>query len=139
MSQQSYWHVKTSFFFIFYFIVFSFLFFSFFKIKFKSSLFLNIRNKRFGQSSPVQPNPENFFFSLKISKNHFFKTKKLLLKKFFLEKREKKNAILLVFNIRRTRFDQSPPVQPISDFRGGGGPLSLTKDGWKSSCRILDV
>ena len=25
-------------------------------------------------------------------------------------------------NIRRTRFDQSSPVQPISDFRGGGVP-----------------
>ena len=45
-------------------------------------------------------------------------------------------------NIRRTRFDQSSPVQPVSESRGG--PLSMTEeDGGgrsrKSSCLIWDV
>ena len=39
----------------------------------------------------------------------------------------KKNDILLVFQIRRTPFDQSSPLQPVSDLRGGG-PLSVTKN-----------
>ena len=40
-------------------------------------------------------------------------------------------------NIRRTRFDQSSPVNPVSVFRGG--KLSVTKDERKKSlCLILD-
>ena len=45
----------------------------FFFSKKKSSLFLNIRNTQFNQSSSVQPNPQNK--SGKISKNHFFSQK----------------------------------------------------------------
>ena len=41
------------------------------KIKTKSSLFLNIRNMQFDQSSPVQPNPEKK--SRKSQKLTFFK------------------------------------------------------------------
>ena len=40
------------------------------------------------------------------------------------KKRRRKNAIVLVFYIRRTGFDQSSPVQPVSESRGG--PLSVT-------------
>ena len=40
------------------------------------------------------------------------------------------------FNIRRTRFDQSSPVQPVSDFRGGSTNLTNEQ---KSLCLILDL
>ena len=45
-----------------------------------------------------------------------------------------------LFNIRRTRFHKSSPVQPISDFRGGSTRVREDKrtDEWKSLCLILD-
>ena len=39
-------------------------------------------------------------------------------------------------NIRRTQFDQSSPVHPFSESRGG--TMSVTKDKRKSLCLILD-
>ena len=36
------------------------------------------------------------------------------------------NAILLLLNIRRTQFDQSSPVQLVSDFKGVA--LSVTEE-----------
>ena len=48
---------------------------------------------------------------------------------------------LSFFNIRRTRFDQSSAVQPISDFRAGGFPepdKEQTNER-KSLCLILDL
>ena len=58
-------------------------------------------------------------------KNHLKENKKNEERKK-LPKKEKKNAILLVSNIRRTRFDQSSPAQPISESRGGS--TSVTDD-----------
>ena len=40
-------------------------------------------------------------------------------------------------NIRRTQFDQSSLVQPVSESRGGS--LGVTDKGRKSSCLILDM
>ena len=52
----------------------------------------------------------------KISKNHL---KKKIEKK---KKIARKNAILLVLNIRRTQFNQSSPVQPVSNGRTDRNP-----------------
>ena len=35
---------------------------------------------------------------------------------------------MLFSNIRRTRFDQSSPVQPVSDFRGGSTSVTEKED-----------
>ena len=66
----------------------------------KSSLFLNIRNMRFDQSSPVQPNPEK-----KIEKNLenlekiFFSENLKFFKIFCFAEKRRKNAIFLVLPI----------------------------------------
>ena len=46
--------------------------------------------------------------------------------------------------MRRLVFDQSSPVHPVSESRGGGGTLSVTDkqtkdEGWKSLCLIVDA
>ena len=47
---------------------------------------------------------------------------------FFAKKRKEKVMLSSHFsNIRRTQFDQSSPVQPVSESRGG--TLSVTKNG----------
>ena len=53
-------------------------------------------------------NPEKSQKNLKYSHFSFF---------FYFFFAKKKNAILLVSNLRRTRFDQSSPVQPVSEIR----------------------
>ena len=68
--------------------------------------------------SKMSKNSENPIFL----KSFFFNKKKM-----FTEKRRKKWYQLSFFNIRSTQFDQSSPVQPVSDFRGGS--KSVTKDG----------
>ena len=50
----------------------------------------------------------------------FFLNPKFLRRTKIAKKKIIKNALLLVFNIRNTQFDQSSPVQPLSEFRGGG-------------------
>ena len=42
-----------------------------------------------------------------------------MLRKFFFAEKEK-NAILLVFHLRRLVFDQSSPVHRVSEYREGG-------------------
>ena len=52
--------------------------------------------------------------------------------------RLKKNAIPLICQLRRLVFDQSSPVHPVSESRGGSMSVTdeRTKDGRKSSCLI---
>ena len=73
--------------------------FFFFSKQKKSSLFFNIRNTRFDQSSPVQPNPKKtiWIFFKEISKNHFFFKERKNLEICFWRR---KNAILLVLAIK---------------------------------------
>ena len=79
-------------------------------------------------------------------KNHFFSTKKKAINKTKLKIAEKKKKKMLssqFSNIRRTRFDQSSPVHPVSESRGGYPERDIrrTKDKGrrKSSCLILDI
>ena len=48
-------------------------------------------------------------------------------KKIFAEKKKQKIICSYFSNIRRPQFDQSSPVQPVSESRGG--TLSVTEDG----------
>ena len=79
--------------------------------------------------------------SQKISKNHFFFKKFFLLNFFFCRKKRKKKMHSSQFsNIRRTRFDQSSPVQPVSESRGGSTSVTEKKNEQrKSLCLIFDV
>ena len=43
---------------------------------------------------------------------------------FLSEKKQKTSSCIL--NIRNMQFDQSSPVHPVSDFKGG--PLSVTQE-----------
>ena len=101
--------------------IFGKFFFSAKKIK-KSTLFLNIRNTRFDQSSILR-----IFFE-KIWKHPE--------KSFFFRKSQNFENIVVVFwrnkmlfplfcKLRRLVFDQSSTVQPISESRGG--TLSVTE------------
>ena len=75
-------------------------------------MFFNTRTTQFDHNSPVQHNPDkNIGKNLKKSqKINFLYNKKLKKEKKLAVKKKKKNAILLVFNIRRTGFNQSSPV-----------------------------
>ena len=91
------------------------------------------------QSSPFQKY-ENLKKSKKIT---FFQFFFFFENFFFLPKKKKKKKMLSsqFSNIRRTGFDQSSPVNPVSEYRGG--PLSVTHEHTyegrrKSSCLILD-
>ena len=65
--------------------------------------------------------------NLEISQELFFFSKVFRERKKNCQKKKKrKTAIFLVFNIRRTQFDQSTPVQPVSESRGG--TLSMTEE-----------
>ena len=88
----------------------------------------------FDQSSLFQPKPEKkkTWKNLEQSKkNHLF-----------LQIKEKKMQFSKFCQLMRLVFDQSSPVKPVSDFRGGG--LNVAKDGRrmdgrrKSLCLIKD-
>ena len=97
----------------------------------------NQKNVKNGQKS------ENLKKSQKFQKKSlFFKKKCLFWNKNFAGKNKMLSSQFS--NIRRTRFDHSFPVHPVSDFRGG--TLSVTEedkgrtDGRrKSSCLMLDI
>ena len=116
-----------------------------------SSQFSNIRRTGFDQSSPVHPVSEsrggglsvthgrtdgrtkeillsNFYRkSEKISKNLktlIFFILFIFLNFFFFAEKKKKMLSSQFSNIRRMGFDQSSPVQPVSESRGGS--LSAT-------------
>ena len=76
----------------------------------KSSMFPNIRNTWFNQSSPLQCNPEDFFF---------------ILIYFFYWKRKK---LSLFPNIINMQFDQSSPVPQIPEKKSGKICLSHKKN-----------
>ena len=61
----------------------------------------------------------------------FFKNTKFVKRIFF----QTKNAILLVSNIRNTGFNQSSPVQPASEYRGGS--TSVTHGQTEGNPRVL--
>ena len=86
------------------------------------SQFSNIRRMRFDQSSPVQPVSE-IKKSQKISTSPFFQKKNF---NFFCSPEKKKMLSSQFSNIRRTRFDQSSPFQPVSESRGGS--MSVTEN-----------
>ena len=90
----------------------------FFSANKKYFFFLNIRNMRFDQRSPVQPNPEKY-----LEKFNFFclliKHLKIVRKKF-----RKENAILLVLPIEEISL--RPELSSPANFRIQGGPLSVT-------------
>ena len=74
----------------------------------------------------------------KIAKNlkklpFFFFKKSEILREFFLWRKEKKTLLSQFSNIKNMRFDQSSPVQPVSESRGGGPSVTeedeRTKDG----------
>ena len=67
------------------------------KQKMLSSLFSNIRRKRFYQSSPVQPVSEIQKSRTIFKKKPFFFNEKNCEKIKFCQKKREKNAILLVF------------------------------------------
>ena len=73
--------------------LFFLIFFILTKKKKKSSLFLNIRNMRFHQSSPVQSNPKKKIWK-NLKKSCFFSKKSENLE---TKKIPEKNAIFLVF------------------------------------------
>ena len=87
-------------------------------------LFLNIRTKRFNQSSPVQPNPEKKFQQiLKIFKNYFVLQKIYFFMKIFISK--KKCSSLTFANWGDYPLTgQTSPIHLVSESRGG--TLSVT-------------
>ena len=73
----------------------------------------------------ILKNLKNSLFFLQ-NNNFFFK-------EFLLQKRRKKKKLFSYFcQLRRLVFDQSSPVQPVSDFKGG--PLH-----WYSELRTSDL
>ena len=83
---------------------------------------------------------ENLKKSQKITFFRFF----FIFENFFFSPKKKNKMLSSQFsNIRRTQFDQSSPVHPVSESRGG--PLSVTEEDGrtdgrrKSSCLIQDT